>query len=297
MLCPTQAATSSSSALKMNYEWALQLGVVPRKAWLFSGLQSHHKIWDYVSAFMARSGILRFQPWIARDVEEYVAVKSGLPLGVPHDAMHVQRGNSNTTGSEGERFVAQYWNRVRKETTRAQRLMTTFRPAQAQKLLPKDYIPLTQYLCQSEDLECNVEEKPWIVYVATNNSTDVQSEINYLRKDSEGNTLLTKDACHKFKFVFCPFDPSLGFHIELDSAKGGCEEQYWRNVASIADLMILAKSNVFLGEFNLNWGRLVRIFWLRMMSSDDSLIIGARPVLLKEMKIAWGHTYPGPPEW
>ena len=80
----------------------------------------------------------------------------------------------------------------------------------------------------------------------------------------------------------------------MDLAKGGCEEQYLCNMASIAEVMILAKSDMFLGKFNSNWGRLVRIFWLNMMSSDDSLIIGARPVLLKEITIAWGHMYSCP---
>ena len=35
---------------------------------------------------------------------------------------------------------------------------------------------------------------------------------------------------------------------------------YTRNIHSIADLMILTKSNTFVGEFNSNWGRIVRIF-------------------------------------
>lgn len=35
---------------------------------------------------------------------------------------------------------------------------------------------------------------------------------------------------------------------------------YKRNIHSIADLMILTKSNTFVGEFNSNWGRIVRIF-------------------------------------
>jgi hypothetical protein len=35
---------------------------------------------------------------------------------------------------------------------------------------------------------------------------------------------------------------------------------YKRNIHSIADMMVLTKSNTFVGEFTSNWGRIIRIF-------------------------------------
>ena len=123
----------------------------------------------------------------------------------------------------------------------------------------------------------------------------VRREIDGLPKDPTGKVLA---ACQRFDLVLGPVDKnvSLGFHIRTGAAKGDCEDRYERNLAAIADLMLLAKSDLFVGEFNSNWGRLVRTFRL-YMNNNANLVAGARPVLERRMKVAWGPRQPGPPGW
>jgi hypothetical protein len=144
-------------------------------------------------------------------------------------------------------------------------------------------------------------------------------------KDEEGYTLLITNSgevsCHRFRFIFTTYDQELlskdaqdteeddndnkkaytgmtgssPFHLQDDPAKRSCENRYERNIASIADLMLVAKSNVAVVEYNSNWGRLVRLFRLRL-NDTPRILNGARPVLQKgELKIAWGKKLPGPP--
>jgi hypothetical protein len=78
---------------------------------------------------------------------------------------------------------------------------------------------------------------------------------------------------------------------------------YKRNIHSIADLMILTKSNTFVGEFVSNWGRIVRIFRAHLhdkyvihdnllrwgaMTREDETIDEERPVLFHDTRIAFG---------
>lgn len=90
---------------------------------------------------------------------------------------------------------------------------------------------------------------------------------------------------------------------------------YDRNIHSIADLMILTKSNTFVGEFNSNWGRVVRIFrtqlndmyvmpdrsfgWKELLglSAKEEIPVAKeeRPVLLHDIRIAFAEEKPVPP--
>jgi len=297
------AAAVAASTLRRSYEWALRLGAAPAEARIFSGLTDRRDIWDSAGVFLARAGILRFQPWIARDVEKHITQYTKLPLDAPYDGIHVRRGDK--LAKDGKFFVRNYWDQrgqYDKETGS----------------MPQNYIPFTQYLRHLQTYECNIDgENPRLVYVATDDPLEVQSEINELPKDSQGYTLLpklydasqkrgivgflkgawpTKSACHKLQFIFSPIEPSLGFHIETGRAKDNCDERYSRNIASIADLMILTKSDVFVGEYNSNWGRLVHMFRLKMNDSAE-VKNGAKPVVETETKVAWGSQNPGPPGW
>lgn len=265
-------------------EWALRLGAAPHEARVFGSMSDRREIWDYMSALMTRSGIVRFQPWIARDVERFIQEKIDLPLDVPYDSIHVRRGDKLET--DARRHVIKYWQQEGQYNTETGEM-------------PRNYIPFTQYLHLMDDFECNVLGEPRIVYVATDDPHEVMREIEELPKDGLGNTLLPNwfgSSCHKYKFVFNHFSQELGFHIESDGSKGACEDRYDRNIAAMADLMILAKSDVFVGEFNSNWGRLVRTFRLKM---NDSTKIknGQRPVIIRETRIAFGSLSPGPPGW
>jgi hypothetical protein len=47
--------------------------------------------WDRVSALLSRAGVLRFQPWVARDLRRRV---SDIPIRGDYIAIHVRRGDS-----------------------------------------------------------------------------------------------------------------------------------------------------------------------------------------------------------
>mmetsp|Transcript_2463 Transcript_2463/g.6125 ORF Transcript_2463/g.6125 Transcript_2463/m.6125 type:complete len:103 (+) Transcript_2463:55-363(+) len=91
---------------------------------------------------------------------------------------------------------------------------------------------------------------------------------------------------------------------------------YTRNIHSIADLMILTKSNTFVGEFNSNWGRIVRIFrtqlndmyvmpdksfsWrdivgLTKYTKKEELTKAEPPALVHDIRIAFAEDKPIPP--
>lgn len=301
---PDVLSESNLAKLRNNYEWALRFGAAPHEARIFGGLRDRREVWDYASAFMGRAGILRFQPWIARDVERYITTEVELPLDVPYDAMHIRRGDK--LDHDSRHFVIKYWSE-----------QGMYNPDTGE--MPREYIPFAHYLRQFDEVSCNVDGRPRLVYVATDDPTEVKSEITELPRDDEGYyTIRSNGPCqHRFQFIFSPLDPSLGFHIDKSShAKDDCDERYARNIASIADLMILAKSDTYVGEYNSNWGRLVRTFRVRMnekanLASSASfvpqeagnnnnpaaLLSVQRPVVERDVKIAWGHQYPGPPGW
>ncbi len=94
-------------ARERAYDWATRLGATHNHAEIFSKLTKESEIWDYVSALIARSGLLTFQSWIARDVKAFIEA-SQLPLDSPHDAIHVRRGDKLTTDLRDE--VVAYWH-------------------------------------------------------------------------------------------------------------------------------------------------------------------------------------------
>ncbi|KAL7533692.1 hypothetical protein ACHAXR_005389 [Thalassiosira sp. AJA248-18] len=266
---------------KASYDWAKRLGAKDQEALQFSLLDGRDDIWDYVSALIARTALLRFQPWIVRDVEEYIR-RSYLPLDSSYDAIHVRRGDKLAV--ESKQFVEEYW------TSRGYRYPepepnTILHP---KELAPTNYIPLKHYLSQYDKMECNSEAR--LVYIATDDPKEVQREINDLPKDEEGSTTMN-DGCHKFKFIFSPATEELReFHVNTDNPEDGCEGRYARTIASIADLMTLAKSDTFIGEFNSNWGRLIRIFRLQLRSDDEKTGKDGSPLFVaRNMRVAWGN--------
>ena len=268
------------------YYWALRIGARPHEASVLSRLAEPHDRFDYVSALLSRASLIRFQPWIARDVEEYID-RSDLPLNVPYDGIHIRRGDKLL--SDGKRFVQKYWKK------------RGLYDEEKDDAPPVGYIPLANYLSVFDE-ECRVR----LVYIATDDPDTVKEEIAAMPKDEDGNTVWN-DSCLRFQFVLGPVDAIRSeeeidetgrfvrddrgytkFHLDSSKAKGDCDGRYARTIAGVADLMILAKSDLLVGEFNSNWGRLLRIF--RIKPTDSQAIErGARPVAVREMRVAWGR--------
>jgi len=227
----SNSATPSSSSSNPHYsvrayEWAIRLGAKGHEAATFAKLHKEGDIWDYISALVARSGIVRFQPWIARDVKALIK-SSEVPMNWPYTAIYVHRDNNDGPVKDGEQQ-------------------------------PSEFIPFYNYLKQWDDIKCsNGGNQAYPVYIATNDPRRIREEIDRLPKDSGGNTILRE--CHRLKFIFTPVGETLHL-LEKDNAKHPCSELHRANIAAIADLIILAKSDTFVGEFGSSFGRLVRIF-------------------------------------
>jgi hypothetical protein len=133
---------STTQATAQAYDWLVRLGAKPHEARIFSNVTldfDYRDKWDYVSALVARSGILRFQPWIGRDVEDFMKTYvPDLNLNEEYDAIHVRRGDK--VYAEGKRHVRYYWQQLGQydEETGA---------------MPRDYIPFIQvsrFICYVE---------------------------------------------------------------------------------------------------------------------------------------------------
>ena len=284
----------SSPAAKVNaYNWATRLGARHRDATHFSNLTKDYQIWDYLSALMNRSGLLRWQPWIARDVAEYIR-SSNLPLDVSYDSIHVRRGDKLI--GEAKKEVNKYYKTLGLGDGNDH----------------ANYVPFSHYIEKAWDRnKCpqksngkfkKTRRPKRIVYVATDDPKTVKEEIAKYPTVKGGVTVLNE--CTKAKFIFSPMaeedDHSLrSFHISPCKKKlcpdDDCFQRYHRNIAAIADLMILTKSSKFIGEFNSNWGRLIRNF--RTVLNDISNPYTSSeepPVFVRETIVAFGPNHPGP---
>jgi len=270
----------------LNFMWAVRLGASPEEAEAFAELEDEKEIWDYISALMARSGVLRFQPWIARDVEDYIK-QSELPLEEGYDAIHVRRTDmlAKQDDASPKNFVRKYWKSRDDHLSVLKALGFN-----------RDYIGFDHYLDQLKQSECqpdagDVYTPPRAVYVATDDPTEVQQEIDNM-KDFNND-------CHKYKFILSPAkDIIQNFHLDdlPEKDHGDCVGRYKRNIACVADMMIAAKSDTFVGEFNSNWGRLVRMFRIQLKSEVD-IETGEQSfdVVERKMSVTWGNDNPLPP--
>jgi len=311
-------------------EWAIRLGASKTESQIFSTLTNEYDIYDYLGALIVRSGLLQLQPWIARDIKAFIQQYiPDLPLTQKYDSIHIRRGATSLTSienDEAKRYVVKYW-----ETKRGY-----YKCHESNPFLCVNYIPFVHYLRQYEDIPCNGDEDDSdkdedsdngeeeetednekdiqetedkdddnnvrLVYIASDDRTEVQSEIEALPKDSDGYTLLpttdedrdmTSTSCHRFKFIFSSYIPQ-----DRIAGTSSCEDRYQQNIAAVADLMILSKSNLFIGEYNSNWGRLIRTFRLRM--NDKFKIFNGESLTYDSgegMKVAWGNERQSPPGW
>lgn len=285
---------SSPDAKENAYNWAARLGGRHSEAAHFSNLTVEYQIWDYLTALMNRSGLLRWQPWIARDVADYIR-SSNLPLDVSYDAIHVRRGDKLI--GEAKKEVNRYWKSLGMGGGNDH----------------ENYVPFSHYIEQAWDREqCpkksngkfkKTRRPKRIIYVATDDPKTVREEIAQYPTVKGGVTVLNE--CTKAKFVFSPMTEEEGklslrsFHLSPCKKKlcpnEDCFQRYHRNIAGIADLMLLARSQKFVGEFNSNWGRLIRNF--RTVLNDNSnpyAVTGEPPVFVRDTVVAFGPKHPGP---
>ncbi|KAL7496956.1 hypothetical protein ACHAWT_008816 [Skeletonema menzelii] len=238
------------------YNWALRLGAKKYEAQTFADLEDEEEIWDFVSALLARSGILRFQPWIAKDARNFIRL-SQLPMQVSYDAFHVRRGGS-VEGYENEAGL--------------------------------DVIPFQEYLKMWERHDCS--DKARIIYIASDDPGQMKEEISNYPVGEAGNLVLPGvDECHGLSFYLREDSTSTEFMKK--GSTSDCSIQYRRTISSVADLIILSKSSTFIGEFGSGFGRLVRTF--RAALNDFPGREEEGPVLVRDTRVVWGKSHPGPP--
>lgn len=196
-------------------DWAMRLGASVDEAKGFASLSSSTAIWDYLSALINRSGLLKFQPWIARDIGEYIQSSHINTETMSYDAIHVRRGDKLLIEAKGE--VRKYW--------RSKGYID-------EQTWPTQYIPFARYLergwnskkCKTRGHQKrkSLNADPRTVFVATDDPATVISEIEALSKSLDGYPII--DNCgHKANFVLSPSSrTATSFHINDRSANGEC---------------------------------------------------------------------------
>jgi hypothetical protein len=282
-----------------SYRWAINLGASPAEANRFSNVIDERRVWDYVLGLMNRAGMLRLQPWIARDVERMLRLFD-LPRNVEYSAIHVRRGDKLAFEARGE--VERFWRD---------------RGHADPRNLPTDYVPFQHYLAQWDGPDaCPTDEggRPTIVrhsvYVATDDPIAVRGEIDALPDRVGPNAVMWND-CHELSFYFNPTDAD-AFHLNGDGEGGfrddggngnreedTCFARYHRNIVSVADMFLLCRARTFIGEYNSNWGRVIRTVRVRLLDptlarwEGDGGGVGGAPArggltYTLDTRIAWG---------
>eukprot|EP00956_Cyclotella_meneghiniana_P023261 scaffold44948_cov29-Cyclotella_meneghiniana.AAC.1 len=194
----TATNNNNDSHHEKAYQWAIRLGATPHEATYFTSLTSAMDISNFIGALVNRSGLLKFQPWIARDVAEYIqnaelaTAGGGVWSNSQYDAIHVRRGDKLI--AEAKKLVQQYW----------------MKRGYKKHNIPHNYIPLEHYLKLGYDgSACSImtiqDGQPHIVvnvYIATDDPTTVQKEIEQLPKTEYGQTILNE--CQSANFMFSP---------------------------------------------------------------------------------------------
>jgi len=209
------------------HDWALRLGAKPEEANIFSQL-SGEQIWDYLGALVARSDLLRFQNWILDDVANYIA-----PSYLPAAPKDIRRGA----------YKKNAWRFDAIQVPRGDELLSGSKTK---------HIPLDHYLSH---FKCS-GESPRTVFIATSDREKVTKEITTLgQKHGKGQY---KIGCNTFRFRF--YLP--GTH-KTDTS---CAAMYSRTVADISRFLIFSNVGSLVGDFDSDWGRLVRTFRLKLTS-------------------------------
>jgi hypothetical protein len=140
-----------------------------------------------------------------------------------------------------------------------------------------------------------------IIYVSTDDPNTVRTEIAQLPKVKGGYTVL--NGCQKAEFIFSPASETIkSFHMTpcrkyLGTCNNDdCSKRYARSIAAIADLTILTRARKFVGEYNSNWGRLIKDFRTIFSDNLDALDPNggsdSPPILVRDIVEVFGQTPP-----
>ena len=264
-------------------QWAINMGASSTEAEIFTTITDRQQIWDYILGLLNKAGFMKLQPWIARDTGLFLR-SFDLPLDYEYSAIHVRRGDKLISEARGE--VERYWK------SQGYTDMDN---------LPFDYVPFAHYLsmwdgsevCHTNQVTGELDVMKHNVYIATDDPIVIKQEIDNLDAPHlNDNTVLWND-CHELTFYFNPTNEVSAFHLNGDGEKpseesaenDNCFARYHRNIASIADMMILSKGKTFIGEYNSNWGRVIRTMRVRM---NKNVVPGSNDYTRTlDTRIAW----------
>ena len=294
----SSSSLSQQQIAKMKNRWAINLGASPIEANRFANIVDTTKVWDYVLGLLNRSGFVKFQPWIARDVEALLQ-SYDIPrtLGTTYAAIHVRRGDKLT--EEARHEVIQFW---------------TSQGYADSNNLPTDYVPFRQYLAQWDGPElCPIDPTTGQqvivkhnVYIATDDPIIVQSGIESMPERVGPNVILW-NICHELTFYFNPTTTSAAtenaFHLNGNGEEGfhdegvvdTCHQRYHRNIVSIVDMFLLCRAQIFIGEYNSNWGRVIREMRVRLSGNNELIDDASMLAYTLDTRIAWGSDKPSIP--
>jgi len=246
-------------------------------------------MWDYIGALLIRSNVLRLQPQIKEDTNRHIKkfIYRKRHIKVSHDAIHVHRGGDVRAVTKAKGYIDKYLegHKYNNEETQTSTL---------------DYIPLLHYIRYYHDMKCseNIRE----IFIATDDPTDVEKEITEL--GPKRGHAIDFNNCHKIHFTVSKVEKIFG--------ESDCVAQYAKTIGSISDFIVARTADTFVGEFNSDWGKLIRLFRLVLneeggmlnimgklgpahrlvLSQRESTGADPSPVVLKDTKVAWGPIRP-----
>jgi len=273
------------------YDWALRLGATSEQATTFSQLNGKiDTTWKYLAGLVMQSNIVEFQPLVLQDVYKHIQ-NLGLQFTElykePYDAMLIRRGDDILDDPDSRKSIANYWdsrglyNRQDESAIRS-------------------YIPLMQYTRHYNSKGCG--DKPRKVFIIANDKTQVDKTI---MKSLRSNTLIRRDnlssiesevheyqqKCYKLDFTVVHNQ-----YAEDDDKDMNCDYWYERSISSIANLLILSKSETFVSDFRSSFGRLIRMMRTTLTTAAE-VEEGTTSVLEQNVQLAWGKNEYGPPGW
>ena len=210
------------------YQWAINLGAKGHEARTFASLEHSNDIWDYATALMARSGMIRFQQSFASEIKTRIK-SSTLPLNWPYTAISTYREEIAIMENE--------------EGTATSTANSNKRPRE-----------LLIYFQQLERVQCKISNSN-VVYIATDDPSWVQDEIDIFLRGSSPN-------CRNVQFILSNNNNN-DVSAMIKQGDDYCTQLHREKVNVMADLMILAKSETYVG------GGIGEKGWMDMSSSDN----------------------------